>query len=255
MPELSTNWCSRDCVSPATANGPAHYKNQTLARWTEIVHIGVDSGMSLLSFLSPNRGGLCVICTDSPPSISQHSLTASPSVRSFVWFIPYIPDIPPPVHYLPHSSLFIHFSLSLFLFLFLFSKEKEKEKKKKKRGWYWKRGFASVSLVAQLSRTVYCWGSGGSWNNPRSKGLTRFFFLISLSQYSFLIFHSRPAKDILFCLVFKSFRWHETAREKVVMTIIKVAEHCHTELALNYVGASWHFFLLSLIWYDETNFW
>jgi hypothetical protein len=97
-----------------------------------------------------------------PPSISQHSLTASPSVRSFVWFIPYIPDIPPPpVHYLPHSSLFIHFSLSLFLFLFLFSKEKEKEKKKKKkRGWYWKRGFASVSLVAQLSRTVYCWAAG-----------------------------------------------------------------------------------------------
>jgi hypothetical protein len=92
---------------------------------------------------------------------------------------------------------------------------------------------------------------GGSWNNPQSKGLTRFFFLISLSQYSFLIFQSRPAKDILFCLVFKSFRWHETAREKVVMTIIKVAEHCHTELAWNYVGASWHFFLLSLIWWNE----
>jgi hypothetical protein len=96
---------------------------------------------------------------------------------------------------------------------------------------------------------------GGAGITRGAKGWPASFFLISLSQYSFLIFHSRPAKDILFCLVFKSFRWHETAREKVVMTIIKVAEHCHTELALNYVGASWHFFLLSLIWYDETNFW
>jgi hypothetical protein len=101
--------------------------------------------------------------------------------------------------------LFTFLSLSFFSYS-CFRKRKRKRRRRRRKGDDIEKEASRPSPLLPSSLGPCTAGLGG-WNNPRSKGLTltRFFFLF-LSQYSFLIFQSRPAKDILFCLVFKSFR-------------------------------------------------